>query len=95
MLFRLPGSSIILLQTIQELGFGGTFRVADPYEIVTDLLFEDAVPRVDRVLPDLLEHAVLRCVRAGCFYVSLGAWGLTSMESVEGKNKKIHLSLNY
>jgi hypothetical protein len=63
----LPGTSIILLQTIQESGFGGTFWVADPYKIATDLMFEDTVLRVDWALPDLLEHAILRCVRAGCF----------------------------
>ena len=49
-----------MLQTIQQAGFGSYYWVADQLEIATDVLFKDRTS-LETILPDLFEHAILRC----------------------------------
>jgi len=49
-----------LLETIQEAGFGSYYWVADEIEVATDIMFKDRAS-LQAVLPDLFEHAILRC----------------------------------
>ena len=51
-----------MLQTIQKAGFGSYYWVADQCEVATDLMFKDRTS-LKNILPDLFEHAILRC---GC-----------------------------
>jgi len=47
-----------ILPTIEELGFGGYYWVADQCEVATDVMFRDRAS-LEAILPDLFEHAAL------------------------------------
>ena len=49
-----------MLQTIQKAGSGSYYWVADQCEIATDLMYKDRAG-LENILPDLFEHAILRC----------------------------------
>jgi len=49
-----------ILNVIGQAGFGGYYWVADQCEMATDLMFKDRTS-LEAILPDLFEHAILRC----------------------------------
>ena len=49
-----------ILNVIGQAGFGGYYWVADQCELATDLMFKDRTC-LEAILPDLFEHAILRC----------------------------------
>ena len=49
-----------VLEVIRQAGFGAYYWVADQCEIATDLMFQDR-SSLEALLPDLFEHAILRC----------------------------------
>jgi len=49
-----------VLDIIRAAGFGGYYWVVDQCEIATDLMFKDRTS-LEALLPDLFEHAILRC----------------------------------
>lgn len=49
-----------VLSVIRQAGFGSYYWVAEQCEIATDLMFKERAS-LEAILPDLFEHAILRC----------------------------------